>query len=451
MKRWLAFVTILTLLVGTVSACGGGETGGETDDTGSVYFLNFKPEAEAAYKKVAADFTEETGIPIQVVTAASGGYEQTLTSEIAKSEAPTIFQLNGPVGYEAWKDYCLDLSDTDLYRMLSDKSLAITEGDGVFGIPYTVEGYGIIYNDRILQKYFKMEDSVVESAAEINNFETLKAVVEDMTAKKGELGIEGVFASTSMAAGEQWRWQTHLANLPFYYEFRDLGEDINPITTGLGSETVSFSYNEEMKNIFDLYLRNSVTEPALIGGKTTVDSVAEFALGKAAMMQNGNWAASQISEVGGSTVADEDIRFLPIYIGVEGEENNGLCIGTENYLAINNQASEADQQASLKFLEWLFSSETGKSYVLNELGFIAPFDTFEEGETPTDPLGAEIIAWTSKDEIRSVPWAFTAFPSQEFKDRFGDALMQYAQGSGDWGNVVNTVRDQWRSEYGLTH
>src|SRR5690606_23257512 len=103
----------------------------------------------------------------------------------------------------------------------SDPSLAVTKDDGVYGIPYVVEGYGIIYNDAIMQKYFALTDraTTVTSMDEVNNFETLKAVVEDMTAKKDELGIAGVFASTSLAAGEQWRWQTHLANFPLYYEF----------------------------------------------------------------------------------------------------------------------------------------------------------------------------------------------------------------------------------------
>lgn len=450
MRRRLSLIIAAVIIAGTFTACGTGSSTGKTDDTGSVYFLNFKPEAEAAYKKVAEDFTEETGIPIRIVTAAAGTYEQTLTSEISKSEAPTIFQINGPIGYETWSDYCMELQDTDFYGMLSDKSLAISEGDDVYAIPYTVEGYGIIYNDAIMQKYFRMEDSVAESVSEINNFETFKAVVEDMSSKKDELGIEGVFASTSMSAGDQWRWTSHLANLPFYCEFRDLGEDINPITTGLGSETVNFKYSDGFRNMFDLYINNSVTAPSLIGGKTTVDSMTEFAMGKAAMVQNGNWAMSQIDDVAGNVVRDEDLKMMPIYIGVEGEENRGLCIGTENYLAVNDEASDADKQASLKFLEWLFGSETGKSYVLGDLGFIAPFNTFEEGENPSDPLGAQVVEWTSKKDIKSVPWVFTSFPSEEFKNRFGDALLQYAQGTGDWENVVNTVTEKWKSEYSLT-
>ena len=178
----------------------------------SIYFLNFKPEIADAYAALAAAYQAETGIKVKVETAASGTYEQTLRSEIAKSEAPTIFQINGPVGYRNWVDYCADLSGSELYAMLSDQSLAIRSGDGVYGIPYVVEGYGIIYNNAILEKYFALDGAVVSSMDEVNNFATFRSLVEDMQAKKNQLGIGGVFASTSLSAGNQWRWQTHLAN-----------------------------------------------------------------------------------------------------------------------------------------------------------------------------------------------------------------------------------------------
>ena len=117
--------------------------------------------------------------------------------------------------------------------------------------------------------------------------------------------------------------------------------------------------------IRDRYLNNSTVEPTMVGSKTVDDSMAEFALGKAAMVQNGNWAWSQISKVSGNVVKEENVKFMPIYTGVEGEETQGLCIGTENYMCVNSNASEADQKASLDFLKWVFSSDEGKEMVTN--------------------------------------------------------------------------------------
>lgn len=419
-----------------------------TEKVDSIYFLNFKPEIAEVYEKIAKDYEAETGIKVKVNTAASGTYETTLKSEIAKKDAPTIFQINGPVGYQNWKDYCADLKDSELYSHLTDKSLAVTDGDGVYGVPYAVEGYGIIYNNAIMDKYFALTDraTTVASTDEINNFATLKSVVEDMQARKADLGIDGVFASTSMAAGEQWRWQTHLANLPLYYEFKDNTAYDNTILAGLAANEIEFKYAENFKNVFDLYTNNSCVEKGLLGAKSVNDSMADFALGKCAMVQNGNWAWSQINEVDGNTVNENDIKFMPIYTGVAGEESQGLCVGTENYFAINSQVSEAKQKASMDFLNWLFTSETGKAYVSKDLGFIAPFDSFTDAEKPSDPLSKEVLAWMEKANTTSVVWTFAAFPSEDFKNDFGDALLEYVQGGMDWDKVVTVVKDSWKSE-----
>lgn len=417
-----------------------------TAKAGTVYFLNFKPEVADIYKEIAAKYKEEKGVDVKVVTAASNTYETTLKSEIAKADAPTIFQINGPVGYKAWANYCEDLSDTKLYSYLTDKNLAVRNDNGVFGIPYVVEGYGIIYNDAIMRKYFALKDKAVSisKATDIKDFETLNAVVTDMTKHKKELGIDGVFASTSMGSGEQWRWTNHLASVPVYYEKKDDGKDSTIVST-LEDNEIDFDYSANFRKVFDMYLNNSTTQKGLLSGKSVDNAMAEFALGKAAMVQNGNWAWEQISKVSGNTVKSDDIKYLPIYMGIEGEEKQGLCIGTENYLAINKNASAEDKKASIEFLEWLFSSETGKDYVVNKLNFIAPFNTFKDDEMPKDPLAKEILSWMKKD-VNNLEWTFNSFPGQQFKDDFGNALLEYVQGSKDWAYVEKTFRNSWKAE-----
>lgn len=434
----LLSVAIFLCSFSFLAACNGKK------DEESIYYLNFKPEIASVYDEIAKAYKDEKGVTLNVVTAASGTYEQTLKSEMAKSTAPTIFQINGPRGYANWKDYCKDLKQTEIYKALTDKSLAITAGDGVYGIPYVVEGYGIIYNSEIMDKYFGLSEKSVKinSTDEIKNFETLKSVVEDMTKLKDKLGISGVFAATSLKNGEDWRWQTHLANVPIYYEFTDRKVDLSSDDT----KTVDFKYAENYKNIFDLYINNSTTDKKLLGSKSVADSMAEFALGKCAMVQNGNWAWSQINNVSGNVVKEENIKFLPIYTGIKGEETQGLCIGTENFLCINKNATENRQKLAEDFLYWLYSSKTGKKFVTEKLDFIAPFNTFEEDEVPADPLAKEVNRWMNKDNITTIPWNFTVFPSQTFKDDFGAALLSYAQGAKTFEDVKKTVIDEWKKE-----
>ncbi len=457
-KKVLASTLAGVLAVGALAGCGdnGGNTNSTTPTTSnttteskvdtsgvkSIYFLNFKPEIASKYEAIAAKYKEEKGIEVRVQTAASGEYEKTLTSEMAKSDPPTIFQINGPVGYENWKEYCADLKDSELYQLVSDKSLAVKSGDGVYGIPYVVEGYGIIYNNAIMTKYFATEGAKAASMDEINNYAKLAEVVEDMTAKKEELGIDGVFASTSLKTGDDWRWQTHLMNMPLYYEFNTGTGDV--ITNCLEAKELEFKYADNYKNIFDLYTDNSTTDKNLLGGKTVADSMAEFAAGKCAMVQNGNWAWGDIKA--GGVVKEEDVKYLPIYTGIDGEETQGLCIGTENYFAINSEVDAATQQASMDFLVWLFTSDYGKNAVVNELGFVAPFTSFGDNEKPSDPLAKEVLAWMEKDGFTSVKWSFAGIPSEQWKNDFGASLLKYVQGQKEWSAVVDDAKASWASE-----
>ena len=460
MKKLISILSVMAIIL-TLTACGKGNDGKVTTDNltsdlssgapdtdtakGQVYFLNFKPEVGQIYEKIAREYEAETGVKVKVVTAASDTYEQTLTSEIAKANPPTIFQINGPVGYESWKNYCADLKSTELYSILRDKSLAIKSGEGVYGIPYVIEGYGIIYNEAITDKYFALEtkNTDLTSMEQVNSFEKFKALVEDMTKHKKELGIDGVFASTSFSPGNQWRWNTHLLNIPFHYEMDEADDYENSTLAGLGDTDFAFNYSEAYKNIFDLYLANSVTEKKLIGSKSVNDSMAEFALGKAAMVQNGSWAYSEISATDGNTVKADKVKMLPIYMGLEGEDDQGLCIGTENYLAINSKASQEDQKASADFLYWLFSSEKGKRYVSEELGFVTPFKTMTDVSLE-DPLANEVLNWANREDIDSVPWAFISFPGIAFKDEVGSALLDYAQGTIPWSEASERIKDAYK-------
>ena len=440
----MAILVIATIFTGCNRNANQNATPQNNDVKTTIRFLNFKPEIATVYDEIAKAYNKETGNTLIVETAASGNYEQTLAAKMGTNEAPTLFQINGPKGYANWKDYCADLSNTELYRHLTDKSLAVKVDGKVYGIPYVVEGYGIIYNKEITDKYFalKVRATNFKSMDEIKNFDSLKKLVEDMQKNADKLGIKGVFAATSLKTGEDWRWQTHLANIPVYYEFNENNVDLS----GNATKTINFKYSDNFKNIFDLYINNSTTDKKVLGSKIVDESMAEFALGQCAMVQNGNWAWSQINGIDKNTVKAENIKYLPIYMGVDGEEKQSLCIGTENFFAINSKASEQEQKAAADFMYWLFSSETGKKFVNEKLEFIAPFDTFSDKERPEDPLAQEVIKWMNNADVTTIPWNFTIFPSQTFKEDFGASLLQYAQGTKKWEQVKEDFTKSWKNE-----
>ena len=421
MKKILTLALALCLcLTLAVSACA----------EGSVYYLNFKPEQDAQWQELAALYTEQTGVPVTVVTAASGQYETTLMSEIEKSDPPTLFQVNGPVGLANWSDYCYDLADTEIYKHLTSDAFALKDGDAVQGIAYVIETYGIIANTKLLEKAgYKAED--------INTFAKLKEVADDIQARKDELGVDGAFTSAGMDGSSDWRFKTHLANMPIYYEYK---------ADGISStDAIKGTYLDNFKAIWDLYITDSTCDPALLASKTGNDAVAEFVGEKAVFYQNGTWAWGDISSLGA-----ENITMLPILIGGEGEENQGLCTGTENFWCVNGTADQEDIDATLAFLEWVITSDEGRKSMSQDMGFVVPFDTFTGEYASSNPLVAVDAALTASGKV-PVTWNFTTMPSEEWKNGLGSAMTAYAAGTGDWDAVVSAFVDGWATEYALSH
>ena len=395
---------------------------------GKVYYLNFKPEQDQDWQDLAAEYTKETGVPVTVVTAASGQYETTLMSEMEKSEAPTLFQVNGPVGLANWKDYCYDLSGSQLYGELTSDSFALKDGDAVTSIAYVIETYGIIYNKELLSAAGYTQD-------DIKGFADLKKVADDIQARKAELGVDGAFTSAGMDGSSDWRFKTHLANLPIYYEYKADGID--------STDAIKGTYLDNYKQIWDLYINDATCEPAMIGGKTGEDAVAEFTLGEAVFYQNGTWAYNDCIN-GGMT--DEQLDMLPIYIGAEGEENQGLCTGSENFWCVNKKAPQENIDATLGFLKWVVTSDEGRDALANQMGFVTPFKAFDDGYTAHNALLDAAARYIAEGKT-SVSWNFPTMPSETWKNNVGAALLEYAQGTGTWDNVKTAFVDGWASEY----
>lgn len=470
-RKTVSLMLVVSMMAAMAAGCGSSESNDtasttgtadsastETTDSaekpaasgdGQVYYLNFKPEQDEQWQELAADYEKSTGVPVTVITAADGTYEQTLKSEMAKSEAPTLFQVNGPVGLANWKDYCYDLSGSQLYKDVSSDDFVLKDGDSVAGIAYVIETYGLIYNKAILNDYCTMDNAVVSSVDEINSFEKLKAVADDIQARKDEINdqfgynLEGAFASAGMDSSSDWRFKTHLANLPIYYEYQD---------KGIGeTDAIEGTYLDNYRQIWDLYLTDSTCASGLLSSKTGDDASSEFATGAAVFYQNGTWAYDSVKDY---DVADEDMGMMPIYIGVEGEENQGLCTGSENYWCVNSKASEEDIQATLDFLAWCVESDEGRDAMANKMGFVTPFTTFNDDKyQASNPL---IKAANESIEAgkTAVSWNFSSIPSETWKDGVGSALLQYAQGSqsdDEWNAVKTAFVDGWATEYAAAH
>ena len=425
-KAAVSLVAITAMSLGTLAACGSNSS--SSNGKGKVYYLNFKPESADEWAALAKEYTKETGVEVKVQTAASGTYEQTLKSEIAKTEAPTLFQVNGPVGLANWKDYCYDLTGSKILGDLTSDSYALKDGDATVAIGYVIESYGLITNKTLLEKAGYTTD-------DIKSFADLKKVAEDITARKDELGF-AAFTSAGMDSSSDWRFKTHLANLPIYFEYQ---------ADGIGStDAIKGTYLDNYKDMFDLYINNSTCAPTELAGKTGDDSRNEFLDNEAVFFQNGSWEYTNL--VGdGKPFTDDDLTMIPIYIGVGDEANQGLCTGTENYWCVNKEADQADIDATLDFIYWCVSSDEGTKAMANDMGFVIPFKNAQESPN----LFVKVDNALTAEGKTPVAWCFSTMPSENWKNGVGSALTAYAAGTGDWNAVKTAFVDGWKTEAAL--
>ena len=421
MKKFLAMLLAVAMVLSMAVMA-------SAEETGSVYYLNFKPEFDGALQELAATYTAKTGVEVKVVTAASGQYSDTLTAEMAKSSAPTIFNIGNMAGLNDWDDYALDLTDTAIAAELTTNDFNLYNANGELkALGHCYESFGIIVNTELLEKAGHSVDEIVD-------FASLKAVADDIHARADELGFDA-FSAAGLDGSSSWRFSGHLANMPLFYEFRDDGVTEQPAT-------ITGAYLDNFKNIWDLYITDSAADPTTLSTSTGDESKAQFVEGKAAFYQNGTWEYAGLIEAG---MTDDQLTMIPIYCGVEGEEQAGLCSGTENCWAINANASEADIQASIDFLVWLVTDPDASATYVEQLGAV-PFKNCPDSTNKFIVDGNKLLS----EGKYAVTWAFNYTPNVDsWRATVVTALAAYSadQTDANWDAVVSAFVDGWAIEY----
>ena len=412
-KKYLALALVLAIVVSLFSACGG-------SSKGSVYWLNFKPESDEALQQVAKMYEKETGVKVKVVTAASGTYEQQLTSELGKSAPPTLFVIINQAGMDKWSSYVADLTDTAVVKELNTDAYNLYTSDGKLGgIGYCYETYGIIVNPDLLEK-------AGHSVSEITNFATLKAVVEDIPARAGELGFDA-FTACDMDDSSSWRFTAHLINLEYYYEQEGTIWTEAP-------KSLTGKYMPYYKNLYDLMINNSITAPTDLaaGGH---DPSTQFKNLKAAFHPQGSWEYTNLS------AAVPNATMIPYYCGMEGEENMSVCGGSSNHWVINAKASEADQKATQDFLYWCVTNPEASRILVDSFG-VMPFKNAAES---TNKLLAAADSYIARG-CTNMNWATDFQPNESsYRPPVVSALNEYNanQTEENWAKVCSAFIDGW--------
>lgn len=422
--RWKrSLVGFISVLLGAAVFACGQKREEPVMEKASVYIRCYSEEAAKVWSKIAGTYRTEQGVNLRVLDP----------DEIAGDDnQPTIAVLEKATDYEKWRDRCMDLSDTRMYAWLLDQSMALKEKKSVTAVPCGMKGFGIIYNKGMTDRYFEKEDRAVKSEDMdgIQTFEEFREVVEDMTENQQELGYRGVFASPYLGEGENG-WQMELLEAALSLEQQERGNSEKAKT--------DFLYSDSVRDLVDLYFDNSCTGKNSLWRKSQEDACREFAEGEAVMIQGDDQTYQKISELAEDVIPKKEIRYLPL-MPWEGS-TEGLCVEADDYLCINDEASQGSKKAAVTFLEWLYETDQGKEYVTKEMGYTAPYVTFSEEDIPADPLALEMVIAAEKQKIHFVDWSSETVHRID-EEVLRQNLLEYARTLKTWEEVSTEIRKE---------
>lgn len=419
----LAFALILLLSVALVG-CSSSSSGSSKKDAKNVTLdiFQFKVEFKNQFETLAKKYEDEhPGVKINVTTVGGGqDYGAALKSKFASGKEPAIYNIGGPQDVQDWQGKLADVSDTKAAKAALKGTLdGVTKDGKVYGLPYDQEGYGFIYNKTVFEK------AGIDPKS-ITTYTALENAVKTIDAKKKELGLKAVFA---LPGKETWVTGLHLSNVFLAPEFD------NNVVKAFNSKTVDFKYGDDFKKVLDLQNKYSVQPTVSLDYSQQVEEL--FSLQKAAIIQQGNWVYSTIAGID-QNFADNNVGILPI--PVEGYKEDAMPVGVPMYWGVNSHKDKATIKEAKNFLDWLYTSDSGKKAVLNDFKFIPAYSGYDATQIK-DPISKEIYQYAQNN--KTIGWVFMGYPTDWGQNQLGVQIQKYLSKQTSWDNVVKTVKQSW--------
>jgi len=426
-KMFFKLVSVMLVSVIALMGCSSDDGGKDTakGDQVTVDIFQFKVEIKDQFEDLVKVYEKENpDVKINVKTVGGGNdYGATLKTRFSSGEEPAIFNVGGPSAVDEYREYLADVSDTAAAKVALEGTLnTVTDGDEVLGLPYNQEGYGLIYNKRIFEEAGVNPDEIV-------TYEDLEEAVETIDKQKEELGLDAVFA---LAAKEKWVIGNHLANIFFAPEFN------NDALEAYNADSIAFEKSDELKRHLDLESKYSAQPILSLDYSQQVEQL--FSLEKVAIIQQGNWIYNSVYDMD-PELAEEGIGIIPI--PVEGYEGR-IPAGVPQYWAINSKKDEKVVQASKDFLDWVYTSETGKTAVLEDFKFVPAYEGYDTSKI-SDPLSQTIYEYASEGNTIA-GWVFQGTPTGWSEEVLGASMQKYLSGEVTWEVMITEAQEKWEAE-----
>lgn len=386
----LATGIALAAMVPLLAACGGGGGGDEAQGSESgggesITIFQSKVEISDQLEALAQEYTDETGVEVEVIGTTGDDYPQQLQIRLNNGTGPSIFSLQSIEEAERLQSYIYDLSNEEIVQNIAP-DMELSLGDKVIGIPYGVEGFGIVYNKDLV------------SPEDIQDYDSFVSTLQ---------GLNDQGLNSFSLSQEAYFLIGHPSNYPF-----SIQEDHVEFIERLNNGEVTMAETEEFQEFGRYYdaIREYGPDPLSIAYD---QQVGDFASGQTAMIHQGNWAYSMIEEFG----ADFEIGMAPFPL----MGNDKLAVGVGSYWAVNAEKSEEEIQAATDFLDWLHTSETGQRYIVEEFGFIPAMTNIEANDL--DPLSQAVFE--ASNSGNTIPWSHSYYPANLVPNDFTPAAQEF--------------------------
>ena len=441
MKKAVSTVLTAAMVAGMMTGCG--SAGGSTDtqeaagnsagdDQVVIDVFQNKNEISDALQAAIDTYEEKNpNVKINLETVGGSDYASSLKAKMLGNDPVEIFTLGGPDDIASYQEYLEPLTDQEWVSHVTAGGVDNVTVDGeVYGLPLAIEGYGLIYNKKIFE-------AAGIDASTLTTYDAIDKAFADLQKQIDEGKLAEEFpvleAVEEYAAKESWIVGLHTNNVALSQEFKSAANAFN-------SKTVAYTYGDQLKDLIDLEtkytsskdnlsLLNSVDYSTQVGGGLAIERVA--------VVQQGNWISSEVSNVSEDVL--DNLGILPIPL--KGVVEDSIAVGVSNYWCVNSKSSDAEKKAAKDFLNWLYQSDEGKEIVVNNLGFIPAFDNYDNVSI-SDPLSAEVKRYV--DAGKTIPWVFSGQPSG-WDSKVAANIQNYLAGSMTWDEVIAQNISDWES------
>jgi raffinose/stachyose/melibiose transport system substrate-binding protein len=336
-----------------------------------IVIFQSKVEITTQLEAAAKAYQGETGVEVEVWSTTGDDYFHQLRTRIANNQGPTLFSLTPGAEAAQVANYLEDLGGLPFVKDIAPAMLT-KAGEKVVGIPYTVEGFGMVYNKSLI------------NPAGVRDYDSFVNMLQDQKAR----GINGFGLSQ-----ESYFLIGHILNTPFA-----VMPDMEQYMDRLAKGEVKMADTAEFQEFARFYaaIRDYSYNPLEVNYDR---ECGDFATGKTASIHQGNWSYGMF--------ADYPLNFEMGLMPFPLLGNDKLAVSVPTVWSVNNQVPEAQRQLAKDFLIWLYTAETGKRYLTEEFGFIPVV----KGVTSStlDPLSAEVSRYAT--EGKTIPWATNFYPA----------------------------------------